>query len=91
MFVVYLPTALIVQCPMCISASKTHPPHISSQNRHKVDYMNKRKTFHAKTLRGGQQKTRPKSLRKCVRELKAITRGKWQNVLQFFFYKFRQR
>jgi len=53
MIVIFLPSAFIVLCPACRSVSKAHPPHISSQNCHQVDYVNKRKTFHAKTLRGG--------------------------------------
>jgi hypothetical protein len=56
MIVIFFPTALIVLCPAYRSVSKAHPPHISSQNCHQVDYVNKRKTFHAKTLRGGSRR-----------------------------------
>lgn len=63
MIVIFLSTALIVLCPACRSVPKAHPPHISSPNCHQVDYVNKRKTFHANTLRVGQQNVRPKSLR----------------------------
>ena len=90
MIVIFLPTALIVLCPACRSVFKAHLPHISSQNCHQVDYVNKRKTFHAKTLRGGKQKARPKSPRKYVRELKMSTMWRVAKLLQFVLYKFQQ-
>lgn len=33
----------------CTSAFSAHIPHISSENCHQVDYVNKRKTFYAQT------------------------------------------